>query len=89
MTSSASLYLGETTDTGGYIFRGSGNTVHEDGTKPVRRARPLAPGTYAAVAAQHSHALSAPTPASRPYAAFADIDPDAVADFIREMRQRG
>jgi transcriptional regulator with XRE-family HTH domain/predicted transcriptional regulator len=70
-------------------FRGFEQAVHEDGRKPSLRARTVPPGAYTAVAAQHSHALSAPTAASRPYVPFAEIDSDAVADFIRDMRRRG
>ena len=70
-------------------FRGSGRAVHVDATGPAGRAAPpIVPGTYSAIAAEHSHALSAPTPGSAPSALFSAIDDDSVEEFVREMRRR-
>ena len=65
-------------------FRGSVGAEHEDARRPPRRrARSR---HYTVVSARHSSALSAPTPESRPFAPLADIDLDAVEDFLHDMR---
>ena len=65
-------------------FRDAAGAVHEDARNPPpRRARTP---RFTVVSARHSHALSAPSPESRPFAPFADIDVDAVEDFLHEMR---
>ena len=70
-------------------FRGSGRATHVDATGPSARAgAPVAAGSFSAIAAEHSHALSSPTPGSEPSALFSAIDSDSVESFIREMRRR-